>query len=197
MNDIEKSKIPILGRLKAACHSAYAIWVVSIIAVCEAIWFPIPVDIFMLTAIFFDTSRWAKWAIWVTFSSVLGGILGYFIGYYAFDMLALPLIELLSITDSIEIIKEAYQEYGGSLIFLAAFTPLPYKAIALTSGWLEVSFWLFISLSLVGRGLRFGLVAYLAHRFGPDAERLILKHVNWLGWGVVVVCVLFLVVTWN
>ena len=112
--------------------------------------------------------------------SVLGGIFGYLIGYLFFD-LAIYVIELYGYQDKVENLKLSMSKGSGflawlSILFLAGFTPLPYKAFTISSGLIAFNLPLFITVSLISRSLRFFLVAYLSYRFGNYFTRFMEKH---------------------
>ena len=113
-----------------------------------------------------------------TVTSVAGGVLGYVIGYYLYDTLGLWLMQIYGYGDKVEAFRDAYREWGAWVIVLKGVTPIPYKIVTIASGFAEYPIIPFILLSFVARGMRFYLVAFLIHRYGPRAREIIEKRLG-------------------
>ena len=151
--------------------------VLGFISMIESIIFPLPVDPFLAGLTLAVPRKAFRFAFICTIGSVIGGVIGWFLGY-----LIGPSIENLFLyfpwftEEKFNAVKFAYKENGMLIIFLGAFTPLPYKIITITSGIAEVNMIAFILMSILGRGIRFFIVAYLVKFFGKPALLFLQKH---------------------
>ena len=151
--------------------------VLGFISMIESIIFPLPVDPFLAALTLAVPRKAFRFAFICTIGSVIGGIIGWFLGY-----LIGPSIENLFLyfpwftEEKFNAVKFAYKENGMLIIFLGAFTPLPYKIITITSGIAEVNIIAFVLMSILGRGIRFFIVAYLVKFFGKPALLFSQKH---------------------
>ena len=151
--------------------------ILGFISMIESIIFPLPVDPFLAGLTLAVPSKAFKFALICTIGSVIGGVIGWFLGY-----LIGPSIENLFLyfpwftEEKFNAVKFAYKENGMLIIFLGAFTPLPYKIITITSGIAEVNIIAFVLMSIFGRGIRFFIVAYLVKFFGKPALLFLQKH---------------------
>jgi membrane protein YqaA with SNARE-associated domain len=115
-----------------------------------------------------------------TASSVLGGIFGYLIGYYLFNSIGIIIINYYNLSDQFILFENYYLQYGIWIILGAGFTPFPFKFITIASGVFGLNILLFIIISILARGLRFYLIAFLLRIFGEVIENLINKYFNFL-----------------
>ncbi len=151
--------------------------VLGFISMIESIIFPLPVDPFLAGLTFAVPSKAFRFAFICTIGSVVGGVIGWLLGY-----LIGPSIEDLFLyfpwftEEKFNAVKFAYKDNGMLIIFLGAFTPLPYKIITITSGIAEVNIFAFILMSILGRGTRFFIVAYLVKFFGKPALLFLQKN---------------------
>ena len=151
--------------------------ILGFISMIESIIFPLPVDPFLAGLTLAVPSKAFKFALICTIGSVIGGVIGWLLGY-----LIGPSIENLFLyfpwftEEKFNAVKFAYKENGMLIIFLGAFTPLPYKIITITSGLAEVNIIAFVLMSILGRGIRFFIVAYLVKFFGKPALLFLQKH---------------------
>ena len=151
--------------------------VLGFISMIESIIFPLPVDPFLAGLTLAVPKKAFRFAFICTIGSVIGGVIGWFLGY-----LIGPSIENLFLyfpwftEEKFNAVKFAYKENGMLIIFLGAFTPLPYKIITITSGIAEVNIIAFVLMSILGRGIRFFIVAYLVKFFGKPALLFLQKH---------------------
>ena len=165
--------------LELAAHKSSNFYL-AIVSFVESSFFPIPPDVIIIPMVIAKKMEYLKIFIIASIFSVLGGIFGYLIGYLFFD-LAIYVIELYGYQDKVENLKLSMSKGSGflawlSILFLAGFTPLPYKAFTISSGLIAFNLPLFITVSLISRSLRFFLVAYLSYRFGNYFTRFMEKH---------------------
>jgi len=165
--------------LNLAAHksSNFFLGVVSFI---ESSFFPIPPDIMIIPMVIAKRKEFIKIFLIASIFSVLGGILGYLIGYLFFD-LAMYVMELYNYEDKIKDLKLSMSTGSGlftwlSILFLAGFTPLPYKAFTIASGLIAFNLPVFIIVSLISRSLRFFIVAFLSYKFGELFSEYMNKH---------------------
>lgn len=135
----------------------------------------------------------AMYFAWIaTLFSTLGGVLGYFIGMLLLD-LVMPIIHSAGYFDKYQQIVHFFELYGVWIVFIAGFSPLPYKMFTLAAGATGMALIPFILASLIGRGARFFLVAWLMQWGGSRYEPLIRRWVEWIGWSLVGLIILYLV----
>jgi len=142
--------------------------------------FPIPPDILIIPMVIADRAKAWRIAFVCTMASVLGGLLGYAIGYYLYDTVGQAVLEFYGYTDKFEAFRDFYADWGFWFVLAAGFTPFPYKVITITSGVLALNPATFLAASAVSRGARFYLVSALLWYFGPPIRALIEKHLGWL-----------------
>ena len=153
-----------------------ALWVLAIISFVESSVFPIPPDVLMIPLILAAPHRAWLIALVATVSSVLGGLLGYGIGAFAFDQLGQPILEALGKLDRIEEFNAKFNEAGFWAVLGAGITPFPYKVITIMSGWTGMPMATFVLTSILARGLRFFIVAALLWKFGAPIRDFIEKR---------------------
>ena len=139
----------------------------------ESIFFPIPTDVFLIPKALINKERAIKLAIYTTFFSVLGGVAGYMIGYFFYDEIGIQIIEKFNLIDEFNLFSKSINEYGYLFIFIAGFTPIPYKIAAITSGLVNIPLVGFIFFSVISRGPRFIVEALLCKYLGKKAEKII------------------------
>lgn len=155
-------------------------WALFLIAFAESSFFPIPPDVLLIALCFGARQKWAKYALICTIGSVLGGIAGWAIGWGLRDTLAIPLLSLFDPSGHTQVkIQVWYDAYGFWGIIIAAITPIPYKVFTVFSGMMNYSLPLLIVASVLGRGFRFFLVAWLIRLFGLRIRPFIEKHLEW------------------
>lgn len=136
----------------------------------EAIFFPIPIDPLLILGCLKQQSKCFYLASIATIASVLGGITAYGIGYLLWDNLGSKIINNFAAPDSFATVCHQLELYESWAVLIAGFTPFPYKAVALITGFCRAPIWPFIIFSLISRGSRFMLVAFLAKRFGTKVQ---------------------------
>ena len=151
--------------------SRYSQFFLSVIAFIESIFFPIPPDVILIPLIHFDKKKIFRSVINCTLFSILGGTVGYFLGLFLFDS-----IKGIFDLSKQELFFNFYDQYGLIAIFLGGFTPIPYKIIAITSGYAKFNFIFFLLLSLLSRGLRFLIIGFIVYQFGDYGIKFIKKN---------------------
>ena len=155
-------------------------WYLSLISFAESSFFPIPPDILLIPMVLASKARALFYASICTLFSVLGGILGYAIGYFFYSSLGIYIVEFYQLENSFSIFENYYREFGILIILGAGITPFPYKFITIASGVFGLNIFLFIIISSIGRGLRFFLIAILLFFFGDKIKLIIDKYFNLL-----------------
>lgn len=162
-------------KLSSGPHAEKALAAVSF---AESSFFPIPPDIMLIPMVLADRRAWARIALVATLSSVVGALLGYAIGAVLFETIGRPLIAFYHAQDAFARLVGWYDQWGALGILAGAVTPLPYKILTIFSGTVNFSLPLFVVISLVGRGLRFFLVAGLLYWFGEPIRAFIEKRLT-------------------
>ena len=150
----------------------------------ESSFFPIPPDVMLAPMVLAKPPAWVRLAAITTLFSVLGGIAGYLIGVFALELVQ-PWLD--NHADKYELVKQWVSEYGIWVVFIAGFSPVPFKLFTITAGALAMPLLPFVLTSIVGRGARFFLVAGLIAWGGERLENTIHRYVEWFGWAMVVV----------
>ena len=155
-----------------------AVWALCAVAFIESSFFPIPPDLLLIPLILARRTQAFRLALLATVSSVLGGFFGYGIGYFAYDVIAPHLSA--GFIDKIDWFSGKYNEYGAWIVFFAGVTPFPYKIITIASGVTHLDLVVFTIASLIARGLRFYLIAWLLWKWGAPMKVWIEKNLGWL-----------------
>ena len=140
--------------------------------------FPIPPDAMLVPMVLADRDRAWRMAAVCTVASVLGGILGYAIGYFLFEAVGRPILDLYGYQDEFQRFAEAYNEWGLWIILIKGLTPIPYKLVTIASGVAHFDPVVFLLASIATRGARFFLVAALLRRFGPPIRSFVEKNLT-------------------
>jgi len=156
----------------------HALWALALVAFVESSVFPIPPDVVMIPMIIARPNRAFTIATVALVASVLGGILGYYIGAGLFEAVGRPILEFYGKMDAAESFATKYNEYGAWAVLVAGVTPFPYKVITILSGWTGLSFPVFMLASVIARGLRFFVVAALLWKFGAPIRDFIEKRLG-------------------
>ena len=172
---------PLYARAMRWARHPHAPWYLGGLSFAESSFFPIPPDV-MLAPMSLAQPRRAVWfATLTTLASVLGGMFGYLIGVFAFELVQ-PWLEQGRYAATFTLAKQWFDEWGFLAIFAAGFSPIPYKVFTITAGVVSMAFLPFVLASFVGRGLRFYLVAVLMSWGGEAMEQRLHRWVDWLGW---------------
>ena len=153
-------------------------WYLSLISFAESSFFPIPPDILLIPMALASKARALFYAFICTIFSVLGGILGYAIGYFFYNSVGIYIVDFYHLENSFNIFESYYKEFGILIVLGAGITPFPYKFITIASGVFGLNIFLFIIVSIIGRGLRFYLIAILLYFFGEKIKLIIDKYFN-------------------
>lgn len=166
-------------------------WFLGGLSFAESSFFPVPPDVMLAPMSLAKPQKAWYYAFLTTITSVLGGILGYFIGVFAFDIIE-PLLHDYGYYERYELAKNWFESWGVWAIFLAGFSPIPYKVFTIASGVVGMAFVPFVMASFVGRGLRFFMVAGLMAWGGEPMEKKLHKYMDLFGW--IIVCLV--IVLW-
>ena len=184
--------------LELAAHKSSNFYL-GLVSFIESSFFPIPPDAMIIPMVIAKKKEYLKIFLIASIFSVLGGILGYLIGYLFFD-LAMYVIEFYGYQDKVENLKLSMSQGSGflawlSILFLAGFTPLPYKAFTISSGLIAFNLPIFIIVSLISRSLRFFIVAYLSYRFGELFTKYMEKHGSkWFTIIGIIIVIIFIII---
>lgn len=170
--------------LKWAKHK-FAPRMLAILTFAESVFFPIPPDVLLAPMVLAKPYKAWHYAALTTIASVLGGVTGYFLGYFMFDAWIQPLITEFGYQARFDKAVNWFEEWGVWVVFLAGFSPIPYKLFTVSAGFLHMAFIPFFIASTIGRGMRFFLVAGLIQYGGEKMEKQLRKWVDVLGWGLV------------
>ena len=174
----------------AAAHKPHAMRLMGAVSFAESSFFPVPPDVMLIPMALARPERAYVMAFWCTVTSVAGGILGYAIGALLYDSVGLWLIQLYGYGDKVEAFREAYAEWGAWIILLKGLTPIPYKIVTITSGFAAYNLGLFILFSVITRGARFFVLAFLLHRYGESARHIIEKRLGlWVLLGAIIIVI--------
>ena len=184
--------------LELAAHKSSNIYL-GLVSFIESSFFPIPPDAMIIPMVIAKKKEYLKIFLIASIFSVLGGIFGYLIGYLFFD-LAMYVIEFYGYQNKVENLKLSMSQGSGflawlSILFLAGFTPLPYKAFTISSGLIAFNIPVFIIVSLISRGLRFFIVAYLSYKFGELFTEYMEKHGSkWFTIIGIIIVIIFIII---
>lgn len=178
--------------MKAARHK-HSSYYLSFMSFAESVFFPIPVDVMLAPMSLAKPSSAWRYAMLATVFSVIGGAVGYYLGYALYDSFVHPIIESVGYQEKLATAESWFNEYGILVIFVASFTPIPYKVFTITAGIMSMAFWPFLIVSLVGRGMRFFLVAGLMRWGGAAMEDKLKIYIDRIGWAVIVLIAVALI----
>lgn len=181
-------------------HTPYAFPALIILAFCESSFFPVPPDVLLIPLVLGATASFWKYALAATLASVLGGIAGYGIGYFAWQTIGRWLMTHVMSIDTVLVagredvllpsyfgallgtepayLFQTFDTYNAWIVFVFGLSPLPYKLITISAGFAQLNLPIFVVASFLSRGLRFFIVASLLYKWGEEAKALIDKHFN-------------------
>lgn len=165
--------------LRISAHR-HATWGLAGVSFVESSVFPIPPDVVLIPMCIANRQKAFYYATVCTVASVLGGLLGYAIGYALYESVGQKIIEIYGAGDKFGDLKARYDEYGGWIIFAKGLTPFPYKVLTILSGVMQMNLGVFIVSSIACRAIRFYLVAGLLWKFGEPVKVFIEKYLTWL-----------------
>lgn len=157
-----------------------AMFFLFLVAFAESSFFPIPPDIMLIPMVLAVPKKAYRIAALATFASVLGGFFGYLIGVSFFELLAEPVLKFYGYLEKFKTFESYYHAYGAWIVFGAGITPFPYKIITIASGAVHLNLAVFAVASVLARGIRFYLVAWLLKKYGAPMKDFIEKNLGWL-----------------
>ena len=184
--------------LELAAHKSSNFYL-GLVSFIESSFFPIPPDVMIIPMVIAKKKEYVKIFLIASIFSVIGGIFGYLIGYFFFD-LAMYVIEFYDYQNKVENLKLSMSQGSGflawlSILFLAGFTPLPYKAFTISSGLIAFNLPIFIIVSLISRSLRFFIVAYLSYKFGKLFTEFMEQHGSkWFTIIGIIIVIIFIII---
>ena len=146
----------------------HALWWLAAISFIESSFFPIPPDVMLIPMVIAAPSRWWRIALACTVASVIGGYLGYAIGFFAMDSVGMTILAAFHLQDKFLALKPIIDEWGVWFIIIKGMTPIPYKLVTITAGAFHFDLTRFTFASIIARGMRFFMVAALLWKFGPS-----------------------------
>lgn len=184
---------PLYERAMGWARHRHAPWYLGGLSFAESSFFPIPPDVMLAPMSLAYPSRAGWFALITTLASVAGGVLGYLMGVFAFDLIE-PALRDSRYWASYVLAQSWFDRWGFWAIFVAGFSPIPYKVFTIAAGAASMALLPFVLASLVGRGMRFFLVAGLMALGGARMEAVLHRYIDRLGWATVGVLVLAIVV---
>lgn len=149
-----------------------------LLAFAESSFFPIPPDVLLIAMALAVPAGAFRYAAVCTAGSVLGGMLGYFIGYGFMEAVGFRILDFYGLTAKFDVIGDLYKRYSAWAVGIAGFTPVPYKVFTIAGGAFRIDFPVFVLVSLVSRGARFFLVSFLFYRYGAGIKTFIDRYFN-------------------
>ncbi len=159
-------------------ESPYALWALAVVAFVESSVFPIPPDVIMIPMIIARPSKAFLIAMVAMMASVMGALLGYYIGAGLFDVVGKPILEFYGKTDAAAQFSQRFKDYGAWAVLIAGITPFPFKVITIMSGWTGLNLTIFIVSAIIARGLRFFIIAGLLWKFGTPIRDFIERRLG-------------------
>ena len=184
---------PLYKRAMQWARHRHAPWYLGGLSFAESSFFPIPPDVMLAPMSLAQPKRALYFATLTTVASVLGGIFGYLIGLFAFELVA-PVLQEGRYAETFQLAKQWFDEWGFWAVLAAGFSPIPYKVFTITAGVLSMPFLPFVLASFIGRGARFYLVAMLMAWGGEAMEQKLHRWVDWLGWLTVVALIIIVMI---
>ncbi len=168
-----KEKLHFWARINA--QGPYATPSLLLLAFAESVFFPIPVDVLLIPLVILRAKGWKYYALVATIASVLGGIVGYALGFFLFSLVGERIVALYHFEPEFALVSEWLSNNTFWATFISAFTPIPYKVFTLSAGLLHAPFFVFLLASLFGRFLRYMTVSLIAYIWGAQFVRIVLR----------------------
>lgn len=175
--------------LKWAEHK-FAPRMLALLTFAESVFFPIPPDVLLAPMVLAKPEKAWRLASLTTIASIVGGVVGYFLGFWMFEPWIQPLITDFGYQHRLDMAMNWFSQWGVWVVFIAGFSPIPYKLFTVSAGFLQMAFLPFLIASAVGRGMRFFLVAGLIQWGGAAMENKLRQWIDVIGWGLVVVIII-------
>lgn len=156
----------------------YGLPALFVLSFTESSFFPIPPDVLLIALALAAPTKGFRYAMWCTIGSVLGGMFGYLLGFALWSSVEPLVIPAVFSAALFEKATTMYDDWGALIVFTAAFSPIPYKVFTVAGGVAQINFAAFVGASIVGRGARFYLVAWVIRRYGDAAKDFIDRYFN-------------------
>ncbi|MBC85963.1 MAG: cytochrome B [Bdellovibrionaceae bacterium] len=192
-NPIRQLRLLYLWTMKWAEHPK-AEPALGIFSMIEGIFFPIPIDPFLLAMSAGKPKRSLRFAAIASIGSVIGGTIGYYVGYLFWDHLKEFFFTYFFPAEKFDAVALKFQTDAFLAVFLASFTPIPYKVFAVAGGVFQINIWTFVTASIVGRSLRFFVIGFLFYYWGAPIRDYIERHFDRLTIALGVICVALFVI---
>lgn len=180
----------VIRRLYDVCmqwiSGKYGVWALFFIAFIESSFFPLPPDVFLIAMCVALPALSFRYAAICSVGSVLGGALGYGLGFWFMDGIGMTIIDWYGLSDKYGMVQQYFKDYDVWIVGTAGFTPIPYKLFTITAGFVHSNFMTFMVVSFVARAARFFLVAGLIWKYGPQIKNFIERYFNILSIAFVV-----------
>ncbi len=176
---------PLYERVMRWAAHRHAQWYLAGLSFAESSFFPVPPDVMLAPMALANTAKAWRFALLTTIASVIGGAAGYLLGLFAFDLIQ-PWLERAGYMDNYQMAVSWFEQWGVWVVFVAGFSPIPYKLFTIAAGVVSMAFAPFMLASFIGRGARFFMVAGLMVWGGSRMETVLRQNVDRLGWAVVV-----------
>ena len=175
----------IYNRVMKFSRRREAPWYLSLLSFVESFILPFPPpDVMLAPMALANPSRAMRYATLTLFFSVLGGLVGYLIGAYLFDVVE-PYITAWGYQERFEKVTMWFEHWGFWAVLVAGFSPVPYKIFTISAGVLSLALLPFVLASIIGRGARFFLLAWCLATYGPTIEPKLVRYIEYIGWAVV------------
>lgn len=184
---------PLYDRVLRWAGHPHAAWYLGALSFAESSFFPIPPDVMLAPMSLARPTRAWRYALLTTVTSVVGGIAGYAIGYFALEAVE-GLLHDWGYWEGYLQAREWFDRWGFLAVFVAGFSPVPYKLFTVSAGALAMNLPMFLLASVISRGARFYLVAGLIRFGGERMERQLREYIDMIGWIVIVLCGILLLI---
>ncbi len=161
-------------------NNPWAIWLLGFVSFIEAIFFPIPPDILLIPMILANIKKAWFYAFVTTITSVMGGLVGYAIGFLAYSEIAEPLLISLGKQTAMILFSNSINENGFLIVLTAGISPIPFKVVSIMSGFTQMPILVFLVSAMLGRSIRFFVVATLLKYYGETIKSFIETYLGWL-----------------
>jgi membrane protein YqaA with SNARE-associated domain len=159
-------------------ETPYGSWALFLLALAESSFFPVPPDVLLIALAISIPARSFRYALICSAGSLLGGVVGYLIGYQCMDLIGLRIVDFYGFTQQYAAVGDLYNRYNAWAVGIAGFTPIPYKIFTISAGAFKINFIIFFIASAISRAARFFLVGWLIYKFGPGIKLFIDRYFN-------------------
>lgn len=194
INTHKKTTDVVVNHSSKWLRSRHAGWVLAVISFAESVFAPILIDPFLIALILASPKKWKFYTIVSIVASVIGGVVAYLLGALFFETIGVKLLSMYGLESYFAELSAELDSNGFVFVLIGAFTPIPYKIVALTSGLAEINFLTFLVASVIGRILRLGSVGVAAHVVGPHALPVIRRYLYHLAAIVGVLLVAYILI---